>query len=228
MTSGRDRFLQTIRKAVADGNRAGQVPTHPDRGKVGYQGAGSEPVARFRQAVENAGGRLYTVTSLALALAKVLQMLREAGARRVLVTGSRFLDESSLLGELQSAGMDATGADTGRDEVFQADAGVTGVDYLIAETGSIVLFSRSDQPRTTSLLPPIHIAIADRSQLLPDLFDLFAFQNDPGGQGLPASVSLITGPSKTGDIELKLVTGVHGPGEVHVVLIDSSQPQQMP
>jgi L-lactate dehydrogenase complex protein LldG len=124
--------------------------------------------------------------------------------------------------------MEVSGADTNRDGVFQADAGVTGVDYLIAETGSIVLSSRSDQPRTTSLLPPIHIAVADRSQLLPDLFDLFGLQNAPGSQGLPACVSLITGPSKTGDIELKLVTGVHGPGEVYVVLIDSSQPQQTP
>ena len=67
-----------------------------------------------------------------------------------------------------------------------------------------------------SLLPPVHIAVADRSQLLPDLFDLFR-QLPP--EEMPSCVSLITGPSKTGDIELRLVTGVHGPGEIHVVLI---------
>jgi L-lactate dehydrogenase complex protein LldG len=72
------------------------------------------------------------------------------------------------------------------------------------------------------LLPPVHIAIAWRSQILPDLFDLFP-SGAAGAQeaDLPSCWSLITGPSKTGDIELRLVTGVHGPGEVYVVLIES-------
>jgi L-lactate dehydrogenase complex protein LldG len=66
-------------------------------------------------------------------------------------------------------------------------------------------------------LPPVHIAVAECGQLLPDLFDLF----EPGdGQPPvpPSCLSIITGPSKTGDIELRLVTGVHGPGELHVIL----------
>jgi L-lactate dehydrogenase complex protein LldG len=102
-------------------------------------------------------------------------------------------------------------------DYFAADVGISGVDYLIAETGSVVLLTKPDQPRSLSLLPPVHIAVARREQILPDLFDLF---DDPlrGGAPLPACVSIITGPSKTGDIELKLVTGVHGPGEVQVVI----------
>jgi L-lactate dehydrogenase complex protein LldG len=66
----------------------------------------------------------------------------------------------------------------------------------------------------------MYIAVANRSQLLPDLFDWFeSIPADARDRNLPACLSLITGPSKTGDIELRLVTGVHGPGEVHVVLI---------
>jgi L-lactate dehydrogenase complex protein LldG len=76
--------------------------------------------------------------------------------------------------------------------------------------------SRPEQPRSLSLLPPIHVAVAERRQLLPDLFDLFEINKGE----LPACLSIITGPSKTGDIELRLVTGVHGPGEIHVILID--------
>jgi len=80
----------------------------------------------------------------------------------------------------------------------------------------VVLASKPDEPRSASLLPPVHIALAERSQLLPDLFDLFDLFSPVST--LPSSLTLITGPSKTGDIELKLVTGVHGPGEIHVVL----------
>jgi L-lactate dehydrogenase complex protein LldG len=100
---------------------------------------------------------------------------------------------------------------------FAADVGVSGVDHLVAETGSVVLASRPDQPRSLSLLPPIHLAVAHRGQLLPDLFDLLHPARWP--DGLPSCLSVITGPSKTGDIELRLVTGVHGPGEVHVLLL---------
>jgi L-lactate dehydrogenase complex protein LldG len=99
--------------------------------------------------------------------------------------------------------------------------GISGVDCLIAETGTIALLARPEEPRSLSLLPPVHIAIATRGQIVPDLFDLFERQDWPERGGPPSCLSLITGPSKTGDIELRLVTGVHGPGEVHVILIDS-------
>ncbi len=96
--------------------------------------------------------------------------------------------------------------------------GITGVDYLVAETGSVVLASRPGQPRSLSLLPPVHVAVAGRSQVLPDLFDLF--EGRWSKEELPSGLSIITGPSKTGDIELRLVTGVHGPGAIHVVLVE--------
>ena len=83
----------------------------------------------------------------------------------------------------------------------------------------MILASRPEQPRSLSLLPPIHVAVAERRQILPDLFDLFALLGK-GPDELPACLSVITGPSKTGDIELRLVTGVHGPGEIHVILFD--------
>jgi L-lactate dehydrogenase complex protein LldG len=91
-----------------------------------------------------------------------------------------------------------------------------------------VVLTAPGQPRLLSLLPPVHVAVADRAQLLPDLFDLFQDSASAGRQSLSACVSIITGPSKTGDIELRLVTGVHGPGEVHVILIDSDNPRNGP
>jgi L-lactate dehydrogenase complex protein LldG len=109
--------------------------------------------------------------------------------------------------------------ETCRDPFFAADIGISGVDYLIAESGTIVVRSRPREPRSLSLLPPVHIAVAGRDRVLADLFDLFETGLADASGLLPSCITLITGPSKTGDIELRLVTGVHGPGEVHVVLV---------
>jgi len=108
---------------------------------------------------------------------------------------------------------------TKRDDatLFDVHAAVTGVRVAVAETGTIVCASGTQTARGSSLISPVHIAIVETAQIVPDLFDVF----DALGSGeLPANVNFITGPSKTADIEGVLVTGVHGPGIVHVVLLD--------
>jgi L-lactate dehydrogenase complex protein LldG len=213
----RDEFLERVRKAVAEGNQVGRIAAFPARGNVGYQGAGDDPAERFRDNLIAAGGRFHSVDCPDTAVDLLLTLLRERNARKILLGPGRVLERLDLQARLVAAGFSVTQADLAdREASFAADVGISGVDHLIAETGSVVMESRPDQPRGLTLLPPLHIAIADRSQLVPDLFDLYA-RLDP--QSLPACIALITGPSKTGDIELKLVTGVHGPGAVHVVLL---------
>ena len=99
---------------------------------------------------------------------------------------------------------------------FDADMSVTGVHAAIAETGSLVICAEPGSPRLASLAVPVHVAVVRESQVLPDLLDWADWQ-----QTVAASTGqvLISGPSKTADIELNLVTGVHGPGEVHVILL---------
>jgi L-lactate utilization protein LutC len=148
----------------------------------------------------------------------VVELVAAKAARRALVGRGAVLDRLGLAERLRAAGVEvasALGAD--RDTLFAADIGISGVDHLIAETGSVAVLARADEPRSLSLLPPVHVAVADRAQLLPDLFDLFA-----GSREMPSCLTLITGPSKTGDIELRLVTGVHGPGELHIIFINRS------
>jgi L-lactate utilization protein LutC len=215
MSSAREEFLRKVGEAVVEGNHAGGAPGLPARGTVGYQGAGADLVSRFVQELTAAGGRAHVVHDGSTAVGVVLDLVRERGARRVLLGRGTFLDSLNLESALNAAGVETSMA---REDFFPADLGITGVDHLIAETGSVVLGSRPWQPRSLSLLPPVHVAVAHHSQLLPDLFDLF---DDKLTQQLPSGLTLITGPSKTGDIELRLVTGVHGPGEVHVVLVRS-------
>jgi L-lactate utilization protein LutC len=102
---------------------------------------------------------------------------------------------------------------------FAADLGITSVDWAVAETGTLALCSLPGQGRVVSLLPPNFLAILEPAQIVPDLFDLFA-RLEERKQNLPSNVTLVTGPSKTGDIELKLTTGVHGPGNVHVLVVE--------
>jgi L-lactate dehydrogenase complex protein LldG len=223
MTSARDTFLQRVRQAVAAGNRAGDAAPLPERGTVGYQGAGPDPVARFCEGLTAAGGHAHLAAGPEDAARQLLGLVQAHSARRVLLGRGPFLDTLALGDRLRAAGLDVILGDAlrpaaARDAFFAAEVGITGVSYLIAETGSLVMAAAPHDPRSLSLLPPVHIAVAERRQLLPDLFDLFG----PGAAaGLASGLTLITGPSKTGDIELRLVTGVHGPGEVHVVLVGS-------
>ena len=220
MSGSREAFLNRVRQAVVEGNRAGTVPPLPMRGNVGYQGAGADSIARLRDEIVGAGGQMHVVEDEARAIARIRILLEERNARRVLLGSGLHLDKLDLHARLATAfavqRVAELSAGEDREAFFAADVGISGVDSVVAETGTIALETRRDQPRSLSLLVPVHIAVAWREQITPDLFDLFAAV---GKAGLPACLSLITGPSKTGDIELKLVTGVHGPGVVHLVLI---------
>jgi L-lactate utilization protein LutC len=225
MSTSKERFVERVRQAIREGNRPGHGMTLEPRGRIGYQGAGSDPVARFRDEFTAAGGHFHRAATIDAASDKVLQLVQEKAASRVLLGRGPVLDSLNMFGKLSArceiAVVNAADQEPNRDQVFAADIGISGVDFLVAETGTIVVQSRPEEPRSLSLLPPVHIAVAARSQLVPDLFDLFAAMQGPEGPSMPSCLTLITGPSKTGDIELRLVTGVHGPGEIHLVLIEA-------
>jgi len=93
-------------------------------------------------------------------------------------------------------------------------AGVSRALYGLADTGSVVLAASPEEPRARSLLPEVHISILSEDRILPGLEELF----EALGGDLPSALAIVTGPSRSADIEQKLVVGVHGPGEVHIVL----------
>jgi L-lactate dehydrogenase complex protein LldG len=87
--------------------------------------------------------------------------------------------------------------------------------YGLADTGSVVLASGPEEPRARSLLPEVHVSLLREERILPGLAELFAAL----GGDLPSALAIVTGPSRSADIEQTLTIGVHGPGEVHVVLL---------
>ena len=111
---------------------------------------------------------------------------------------------------------------TDRDALRQACAttgvGITSVEYALAETGTLVMFSNPSEARLISLLPPVHIAVFSSTRMLANLEELLSVVPHPAEQ--TSAMVLITGPSRTADIEQILVRGVHGPGEIYAVIVE--------
>ena len=102
-------------------------------------------------------------------------------------------------------------------QLESCDAGISQCDALVAQTGSVLVSSRSAGGRALSVLPPHHVVLASRTQLLADLPSAFVFLKSRYAPGFPSFFSFITGPSRTGDIERILVLGAHGPKKLTVL-----------
>lgn len=166
-------------------------------------------------------------------LSRVRRALRTPGHQPLAPTGQtiwpaidnpweRFQTEfAALKGELITdlpaflAGFPRIASDVpsvpGNSSVHDADLGVTGCDCVIAQTGSIAVSTRSAGGRALSVWPPVHLVIARRDQLVPDLKSAMDIWRTRYDGSWPSNLCLITGPSRTGDIEKILVMGAHGP-----------------
>lgn len=113
-----------------------------------------------------------------------------------------------------------------KQKMAEADLGLSTAHYALAETGTLVLIAGEGKGRAVTALPPVHVAVLEAERLVPSLGDFLAIASKREGKDIPSLdkyISFITGPSRTGDIELALTIGVHGPGEVHIILFDPAQ-----
>ncbi len=104
-------------------------------------------------------------------------------------------------------------------ELEKCDAGISECDVLIAQTGTVLVTNNSAGGRALSVLPPHHVVLAHRSQLVPDLTAAIEGVKRRYGAKFPSMISFITGPSRTGDIERILVLGAHGPKKLTIICI---------
>jgi L-lactate dehydrogenase complex protein LldG len=191
-------------------------------------------LARFRAEFERVGGVFHRVGLAEQVPAMVGRLARERDGRRLVSWHPAALGADwgeALAGEGLSVEAMAPGALDREEEraalrarIAEADLGLTGVDLAVAETGSLVLLSGRGRPRSTSLLPPYHVAVFDREALVESLQQVGIFLEAWHGEAGPAwrggVVNVITGPSRTADIELTLTRGVHGPKEVHAIFVE--------
>ena len=219
----RAKFLESIRHRT----RAGRyTPTHAPDAAFTPKGEPPEgewiadPPARFLEELEALGGYGRRVESLEEAREYVLSLAQERDARLLVRWDVEELEELGVDEPLGEDGVEVAvwrDLEDFREVAGRADIGLSTAEWAIAETGSLVLTGGPGRGRTVTLLPPTYVAVlaADRVlRTVPEAVGLYARD-----EGLPANVCFHTGPSRSGDIEMSLAIGVHGPGDVHVILV---------
>ena len=218
----RTGFLQAIRHRTQAGR---YKPTNaPDVAWTGEPREGEpieDPPARFIEELEALGGHARRVATREEARDYVLELAREREAELLVRWDVDELETLGVDGPLGGAGIEVVVwrelADF-REVTGQADVGLSTAAWAIAETGTLVLEGGPGMGRSVTLLPPTHVAVVPVERILRTVPEAIAKYAGRAG-GLPANVSFHTGPSRSGDIEMALFVGMHGPGDVHVVLV---------
>jgi L-lactate dehydrogenase complex protein LldG len=204
----RAAILSRLRAA----QRTAQLPEMPStpRALTPATAPAAECLVRFRQELDALGVENHLEDSAAAVRERVRGLL---AGKRVLSWDAAQLpyELGALLPELA-----VTYAGEPRDVQAQAEIGLTGCHAAIAETGTLALLSGPGRSRTVSLLPPAYLAVVRRADLLFSMGEFF--QGQAQALAGAANCTLVTGPSRTADIELTLTLGVHGPGKVTVVI----------
>ncbi len=246
----RETMLERIRKALAGSSKG---PAEPPSGSQPAPLLGVMPpiptqelIPKFEAELTKVGGNIYRAATRDELAGIIRNILQSAQATSAVLTRNPILEQLGIEEHLRARGISvvvwpsATAPGGENDESagrnfaaagFAAAVGFSGVEFVLAETGSLVLTSRTEGSQLASLAPPVHIALYRRSQVVGSLDEVLEKlpialdPNKPAAAGLPSpgrSVVFITGPSRTADIEQILVRGVHGPREVHAILVEES------
>ena len=181
-----------------------------------------DPPARFLEELEALGGHGRRVATPGEAREYVLSLARERGAKRLVRWDVAELEEMGVDGPLGEAGVEVAGwrdLEDFREVAGKADIGLSTARWSIAETVSLVLEHGPGKGRTVTLLPPTHVAVVPVERMLRTVPEAIGKYTGGDAKGLPANVTFHTGPSRSGDIEMSIFVGMHGPGDVHVVLV---------
>ncbi len=221
--SARERILGKLRAAAVS-----TAKTLPD---VAGWYAGHRPVEtaaakvqRFRQCIELAHAEVHAVTA-GNWLNKLAEVLQARQLDQLLVAEGTPHGEQAL-DVLPRQGVECATYDMAieawKTEMFNATpASLTGARAAIAETGTLILWPDALEPRLMSLVPPVHIVLLDATRIYNTFFEAMTLE---GWQdGLPTNALLISGPSKTADIQQTLAYGAHGPKELIVLLLDEEK-----
>jgi len=214
----RDRILARLRNAPRP-----ELPRPPSVPPPTDAPARGERAARLKSRMEAVRAEVHLVPSEAW-----LDRLKEILAVRKVAT-LLYAPQTAIGEALRHAwDTDAAGSpelvayagpvETFKERLFAVEAAVTAAAGAVADTGALILRPTAEEPRLMSLVPPIHIAVLRAEDIFASLADAMRAGNWPAD--MPANMLLISGPSKTADIELILAFGVHGPKELIVLVLE--------
>jgi L-lactate utilization protein LutC len=208
----RDHILHRVRTAL--GRSAGQPPAAPPPARIRIPDVPRETrIATFKTRLEDLAGKVRRAASQA----EAREMVAEAIAGKTAVaSNSPYLADCGIA-DLPGVRSGIRDVDELRDVAERADVGITSADYALGDTGTLVMIASPAEARLVSLLPPAHIAVVPAERMLTGLDELFTLIPLPADS--TSSMVLITGPSRTADIEQILVRGVHGPGQISVIVV---------
>jgi L-lactate dehydrogenase complex protein LldG len=181
--------------------------------------------SRFIQQVEAVSGRVVKATTEAAACAAIGSLCRERGVSRIAIGAAVSPDLSSALAGLAKGGSEQVACGpireqdraSTREQAARCELGIAEAHYAIAATGTLAVIANASNPPSLSLLPPISVVIVKVDNIVDDLASALRLLKPEISNG--AQLTLITGPSRTADIEKRIVLGVHGPKELLVILI---------
>lgn len=172
----------------------------------------------FKQSLEAVDGHCVITsgqTGIADALTTIITALQKTKlrAQRIAISEVSLIERVMHMTDLEIEEMSVA---PNAADIFNFDVGITTAQAAIAETGTLVLDSADERHRLVSLVPPVHIAIIEASRIVGTLSEALKMLRN--GKEISSTVTFITGPSRTADIELTLTIGVHGPQELYVIV----------
>ncbi|NJO04093.1 MAG: LUD domain-containing protein [Chloroflexaceae bacterium] len=240
MTTPRERMLAAIRAGI-NTNRAfleAEMQKAPHTPPPHVHPPADDLQAQFVEEAQRAGAFPYICADAEAALDAIQKILSEHGANSALTWDFAQIDLpglEALLNQMQITRLDTTVTVCGETQaqrvahlhaIEHASVGISGADLGIAESGTLAVMTGPGRGRLTTLFAPLHIAVLPASRLVRGLgaaFDALRHQYGSDIFAEHANLTLITGPSRTGDIEMTLTTGVHGPGELHIIVLNEEE-----
>ncbi len=207
----RGGMLDRVRRGLghAPGTRPGPIPLAA-RFPARTPGDPEAELDQLLSEVEKLGGKTRCLQGPEDLAAALRTLIISEGIKKATLWQTPELNDWLLSDSLRTNGVEVISPYAPNREVATCDLGITNADFALPETGTLVLRSATDKPRTVSLLPRVHLAIITRAILRPDLQQIFG---ETCGEGY---FVFITGPSRTSDIELTLTIGVHGPQALYL------------
>lgn len=185
----------------------------------------TELIAQFKSELEKINGECFVASNYEDAAKINSSIIKQNQYKSAVINNSLPLKESILLDSsinIKSVRELAVGEDY-KKELAATEVGISYADYLVAKTGSAILIANNDEPRLLSLLPEASIIISEATNLVSDLSEAVKLLKDRNLFVGSNCITIISGPSRTADIEKVLVTGVHGPKKLYVIIVEKDK-----